>query len=206
MKPHTILCAAAAVIVLTSCSAPTGISASQVAAVSRTSGATSGPLRFEMNVKEPLRTAVSYDAKRFEVGDRIRAGAEREFVYPSGYEPPQVTAGSQSVKPSTPRDFKNLNTGLVADLSTRSVGSAVLIEGTVTITEFRGFSRMEGEFGQPVLDSKERLISENLVEMPKFVTYTTPVCVAIQPGASSSFEISAAKKGTKMTFSLDRGE
>ena len=200
MKTHPILLASASLAFLASCAGPAGIPVRGVEAVSLNSKAAEGPLQFEMSVRDGLRAAKGHAPEKFKAGDRIRSGAQRDFFYPSSYEAPRVVGNS--VTPSTPKDLKKIKTGLVADLATRRVGGAVLIEGTVTITEFQGFTRMEGVFGRPLLDSKERLVTENRIEMPKIATYTTPVCVAIRPGDSSSFEVSAPKKGTRVTFSI----
>jgi hypothetical protein len=199
MKPNPILLASVSLAFLASCGGPAGVLVRDVESVSRSSEVAEGQLRFEMSVKEPLRVAVRYAAEDFVAGNRIRSGADREFIYPSSYAVPKVENGV--VTPATPKELKNLKTGIVADLSTRRVSGAVLMEGTVTITEFQGFTRMAGAFGRPVLDSKERVISENRIEMPKFAIYTTPVCVAVRPGESTTFEVSAKRK-TMVTLAI----
>ena len=70
------------------------------------------------------------------------------------------------------------------------------------VTEFLGFSETGGRQGQPIIDSKGRLITENVIMMPKFATFTTPVYAAIQPDGSCTFEISHPKRGTSVTLSI----
>lgn len=157
-----------------------------------------------MTTHEPMRSPTEYPSQKLSIGKAFQVRAQRDFVYPSAYEPGKVTTGLPNVTPATPTEFKTVKTGLVADLTTKRVGSLILIEGSVTVTEFQGFSRMGGALGQPILDSKDRLITENRIEMPKLATYTTPIYVAIAPGASSTFDLSSPKKGAKLTFALSQ--
>ena len=203
MTAQTIVLVPASFIFLASCSGPAGLPLGQHEPVSRTAATAGGPIHFEMSVKEPWRAAVRHEPVQFRVGKDVRIAMEREFIYPSSYEAAVVAGNSGRDHPATPKDFKTVNTGLVAELKTRSVADAVLFEGSVTITEFQGFSRMGGALGQPILDSKGRIITENRIEMPKFATYTTPVSVAVVAGEPARFEISAPRKGTAITLSIE---
>jgi len=157
-----------------------------------------------MTTHELMRSQTSYPPQKLLIGRAFQVGALRDFVYPSAYEPCKVATGLPKVTPAMPTEFKTVKTGLVADLTTKRLGGLILIEGSVTVTEFQGFSRMGGALGRPILDSKDRLITENRIEMPKLASYTTPVYVAIKPGDSSTFDLSSPKKGAKVTFSLDQ--
>ncbi len=194
----------ATIALLVSCTAPKGMSAQQYASMSRVSSVSTAPLTFQMTTQEPMQSPTVYPPQKLSIGRAFQVGAQRDFVYPSAYEPGKVATGVPNVTPATPTEFKTIKTGLVADLTTKRVGGLILIEGSVTVTEFQGFSRMGGALGQPILDSKDRLITENRIEMPKLASYTTPVYVAIKPGDSSTFDLSSPKKGAKVTFSLDQ--
>jgi hypothetical protein len=53
-----------------------------------------------------------------------------------------------------------------------------------------------------LLDSKNRVVTENRIEMPMFGTYSTPVYIAMSPGEDYSFEVSHPRKGTKVRLRL----
>jgi len=204
MKTTILAATFASLALLVSCSAPKGMSVQQYASLSRASSVSTAPITLRMTTHEPMRSPTQYPPQKISIGRAFQVGAQREFVYPSVYEPGKVTTGHPTVTPATPTEFKTVKTGLVADLTTKQVGGLILIEGSVTVTEFQGFSRMGGALGRPILDSKDRLITENRIEMPKLASYTTPVYVAIKPGDSSTFDLSSPKKGAKVTFSLDQ--
>jgi hypothetical protein len=202
MKTTNIVPTILSLALCASCSAPKGMSVQQYASTSRASSVSTAPVEFQMTTHEPRRSPTQYPPQKLSIGRAFQVGAQREFIYPTTYEPANVSGGSLAITPATPTGFKSVNTGLVADLTTKRVGGLILIEGSVTVTEFQGFSRMGGALGQPILDSKDRLITDNRIEMPKLATYTTPVYVAIKPGESSTFDLSSPTKGAKATFSL----
>lgn len=204
MKTTIVAATIAPFAMLISCSAPKGMSVQQYASMTRSSLASSAPITFQMTTHEQMRAPTVYPPQKLSIGRAFQVAAQRDFVYPSAYEPSKVTTGLSSFTPATPTEFKTVKTGLVADLTTKRVGGLILIEGSITVTEFQGFSRMGGALGQPILDSRDRLITENRIEMPKLASYTTPVYVAIEPGDSSTFDLSSPKKGAKVTFSLDQ--
>ena len=203
MKTTIIAATFASIALLVSCTAPKGMSVQQYASMSRASSVSTAPLTFQMTTQEPMRSPTVYPQQKLSIGRAFQVGAQRDFVYPSAYAPGKVTTGLLNVIPATPTRFKTVKTGLVADLTTKPVGGLIIIEGSVTVTELQGFSRMGGALGQPILNSKERLITENRIEMPKLASYTTPVYVAIEPGNSSTFDLSSSKKGAKVTFSVN---
>lgn len=170
--------------------------------MNRATDAMPSRLMFQMSVKEAKVSAKRLPAKQIIVGRNFRVSEQREFIYPAAYEPVSITTDSSSVVPATPKDFRTIHTGLEADLTSERVGALLVFKGTIKVTDFQGFSRMGGQWGQPVIDAKGRLITENRVEMPKFATFTTPVYAALQPDGSCTFEISHPKKGTSVTFSI----
>lgn len=188
--------------VLASCSPTTGVTARQVAAMNRPAENLPSKLTFRMSVKEGWAGAKDLPARQVVVGRDFRISEQRDFIYPSAYEPASATADLKTVVPATPKEFQKIHTGIEADLTSERAGGLLLVKGTIKVTDFQGFSRMGGQLGQPILDSKGRLITENRVEMPKFATYSTPVYTAIQPDGSCTFEISHPKKGTTVTFSI----
>ncbi len=202
MKPIHSLSAAATLVVLASCSAPKGGSIQQYAVMSHAGPSASTSSNIQLSLKEPMRKQVDYPAHAMKAGKEFHISARREFIYPASYEPATASADLKLVAPATPTSFTTLNTGMDAKLTATRQGSLTLIKGSISITEFDGFSKMGGALGQPILDSKERVITENRVELPKFVTYTTPVFVAIAPDQPCTFEISAPRKGTKATLSI----
>ncbi len=205
MNTCQIVIAFATFGLLASCTAPKGISIQQYGVMSRSSSSR-GPITFQMNVKEPMRAPIQYAGRQLVMGKGFQVGAQREFVYPSAYEPARTNAGATSLAPATPTALKTVNTGITANLTAKEVGELILIEGEISVIEFRGFSRMGGSLGHPILDGKGRVITENRIEMPKFAKFSTPVYVAIKPGEASTFEVSAPRKGTTATFSLNRNK
>lgn len=202
MKPGLLLIPAAACAVLASCSAPSGITTRQVAAMNRPAGDMPSRVTIQMSVKEGKAAAKPLPAKQVTVGSDFRITAQREFVYPSSYEPASAHADLTTVVPATPKEFQSIPTGIEADLETERSGGLIVIKGMIKVTEFQGFSRMGGLLGQPILNAKGQVITENRIEMPKLATYTTPVYAAVQPDGTCAFEISHPKKGTVVTLSL----
>jgi hypothetical protein len=202
MKTILIAATFTSLALFVSCSSPKGMSVQQYASMSRVPSTSTAPITFQMTTHEPMRSPVQYPPQKLSIGKAFQIEAQRDFVYPSAYEPGKVSL--PNITPATPTEFKTVKTGLVADLTAKRVGGLILIEGSITVTEFQGFSRMGGALGQPILDSKDRLITENRIEMPKLASYTTPVYVAIKPGDSSAFDLSSPKTGAKVTFSLDQ--
>ena len=201
MKP-AILLIPAACAVLASCTAPTGVTVRQVAAMSQPAENMPSRVTFQISVKEGRAAVRKLPAEQIAVGGSFRITDQKDFVYPSAYEPASANAGLTAVVPATPKAFQTIQTGLEADLQSERSGGLIIIKGTIKVTDFQGFSRMGGQLGQPILDAKGRLITENRIEMPKLATYTTPVYAAVQPDGSCTFGISHPKKGTTVTLSL----
>ncbi|MBK1883612.1 hypothetical protein JIN85_14410 [Luteolibacter pohnpeiensis] len=198
MKSILSLSGIAACAVITSCASPKGISSfnqrSEVALPHH------GSFELSTGLHEPWHRTKSLDAKTFKVGENIEIDTRREFVYPQDYELAKMSA--QGVMPATPTDFATKMVGLHTDLKTEDRNGLVVLKGTVTITDFQGFSKMGGDAGQPILDAKGRLLTENKMEFPKFATYSTPIFTVIQPGKPCAIEISHPKNGTKLVFDL----
>lgn len=197
------------VVLLASCATPSkvaeGVSAEKYESLSRgnLNFVPTSPLHLRMTIRTPREEPVKYASQKLSLGKRFRFGEEREFVYPSAYFPAEVSNAGLTVAPVTPSQFETIKTGLVADLSMRKLGGLVVLEGTIVSTEFQGFSRMGGALGTAILDSQKRVLSENLIKMPKFARYETPVFVALEPGKESTIELSAARKGVTATFLLE---
>ena len=204
MKTTIIAATFASLSLLVSCSAPQGMSVQQYASMSGATSGSTAPITFHMTVHEPMRSPTEYPPQKLSVGRAFQVGSQRDFVYPSAYEPGKVATGSSNLTPATPTKFKTVKTGLVADLTSKRVGGLILIEGSVTVTEFHGFSRMGGALGQPLFDPRDRIITANRIEMPKLATYTTPIYVALTPGESNTFDLSSPKKRAKVTFALSQ--
>lgn len=202
MKP-AILLIPAACAVLASCAAPSGITTRQVAAMNRPAEDMPSKVTVRMSVKEGRRSAKELPAQRISVGGGFRITDQKGFVYPSAYEPASANADLAAVVPATPKEFQSIRNGLEADLQSERSGGLIIIKGVIKVTDFQGFSRMGGQLGQPILDARGKLITENRIEMPKLATYTTPVYAAVQPDGSCTFEISHPKKGTTVTLSID---
>jgi hypothetical protein len=159
------------------------------------------PVLMQMSVKEPNRSLVT--SPRVELGtNKISLEFVRELRYASEFDPARTGPGSLPVIPVTPSAFESKETGFVAALTAKQLGGLILIEGEISVTQLQGFSRMGGALGTPILDEKGRTLTQNRIHLPKFAVFTTPIYVAIKPGGSSSFEISAPRKGTMVTISL----
>lgn len=187
---------------LISCSQPTEITARQVAAMSRPSEAIPTQLTFQMKVNEGRFSSKSLPTTPIIVGKSFTVSDQREFIYPAAYKPASSSSEQELVTPATPLAFQTIETGIKADLTSERVGSLVVVKGTITVTEFQGFSRMGGELGLPIIDSKGRMITENRIEMPKLATFATPIFSGLKVGGESTFEISHPEKGTSVTFAI----
>jgi hypothetical protein len=193
----------AAAALFSSCApTTTGITVNQVAAMNRPGVTLPSRLTLRMTVKEPWSKAKELPARRITVGRKTHITEGREFIYPSSYEPASASADMTSVVPANPKEFQKTDVGMEADLTSERSGGLLLIKGTIKVTEFQGFSETGGRLGQPIIDSKGRLITENVIMMPKFATFTTPVYAAIPPDGSCTFEISHPKRGTSVTLSI----
>jgi hypothetical protein len=200
-NPHVLL-PLASCLLLGACSTPPGMTVQQYASLTRPIGKSASKLSLQMTVSEPGTSPKEFPKTRIVEGKPIHLSAQRDFLYPASYQPAIPPTSRQVVTPATPQDFKTVQTGLEADLRSSRQGSVVIVEGTISVTDFQGFSRMGGSFGKPILDGNGRVLTENRVEMPKFATYTTPVFVAIKPGDSATFQISHPRKNTTTTISV----
>lgn len=160
-------------------------------------------MTLKMGLKQRGTRLKEFPAQKITLGQGFRVGDQREFIYPSEYLFPDAEADSTSIYPATPTDFKMVPAGIEANLISERRGGLVLLKGTITVTDFQGFSKMGGEMGEPILDDHGRLISENRVEMPKLATFTTPIQIAMKPGKSYPVEISHPRKGTSVVLSLE---
>ena len=159
------------------------------------------PVLMQMSVKEPSSSLVT--SPRVELGiAKISVELVRELRYVSEFDPARAGSGGFPVTPATPAAFKTRDLGIVATLTAKEFGSLILVEGEISVTQLQGFSRTGGALGAPILDEKGRTLTENLIQLPKFAVFTTPVYVAIEPGKSSTFEISAPRKGTTVSIAL----
>ena len=165
-----------------------------------------GPLTFKMTVPGDKGNGLQLPSKRVAIGKEFTTSVGRDFKYPASYDPAMAVADGHGVTPAEPRDFKTVRTGTMADLRTKRAGNLIVVEGTITHTAFLGFSKMGGEMGQPILDEKERLITENRIEMPKLATYTTPVYLAMEPGKEYKVPISHPEKSATATLEFDGAE
>lgn len=186
-----------------SCAPRSGMSVEKYTATTATAGnQVPSLMTFHVKADTPEGNFTELPSKRVKLGSGFQTSLGRAFVYPSEYEAASPTLDRKTVNPATPVDFKTVQTGVKADLTTERSGGLVIVKGNIEVTDFQGFSRIGGEIGQPILDGKGRLITENRIEMPKLATYTTPVYLAMKPGQDYSFQISHPKKGAKATLSL----
>ena len=193
---------------LVACSPQAGMSVRSYASLGKEGAELpKGPLTFKMTVPgEKGNGLQQLPSKRVAVGKEFTTSVGRDFKYPAAYQPAMALVDGRGVTPAEPRDFKTVRTGTVADLRTKRAGNLIVVEGTITHTAFLGFSKMGGEMGQPILDEKERLITENRIEMPKLATYTTPVYLAMEPGKAYVVPISHPDKGATATLEFDGAE
>jgi hypothetical protein len=183
--------------------APKGISIEEYEALTSTGAVPRArlPVIMQMSVKEPNRSLFTIGRVKFGM-TKISLEAVRELRYASEFDPARDGSGSFPVIPATPSAFETRDIGFVAALTAKELGGLILIEGEISVTQFQGFSSMGGVLGTPILDEKGRTLTENRIQLPKFAVFTTPVYVAIKPGGSSTFEISAPREGTTVTISL----
>lgn len=161
------------------------------------------PVLMQMSFREPNGTPFPFQPIELSSGKSSRLESTRKLEYPSEFDPAARTVLGP-VTPATPAAFKTRDLGIVATLTAKEFGSLILVEGEISVTQLQGFSRTGGALGAPILDEKGRTLTENLIQMPKFAVFTTPVYVAIEPGKSSTFEISAPRKGTTVSIALTR--
>jgi len=202
MKTPFLAIVPAACALLGACSHTTGITPVQVAAMNRPAEDMPSRVTLTMTVKERGKPAQTLPARQLAVGRSVQMAAEREFIYPSAYQSPVASPDGATITPATPVDFITKQVGIRADLTTEKRGGLVIVSGEIRVTDFQGFTDMGGQLGQPILDAKGRLITENKVQMPRFATYTTPVHTALRPDGSATIGISHAKRGTTVTLSL----
>jgi hypothetical protein len=159
----------------------------------------------QMSVADSGSAPTEFPKTRIRDGKPIHFSNGRDFVYPASYRPALPSKDRKAVEPATPQEFQTVKTGFQSDLRSKREGSVEIIEGTISVTDFQGFSQMGGAYGQAILDGEGRLITENRIEMPKFATYTTPVWVAIKPGGSATFRISHPRKDSTVTLRVTAG-
>ncbi len=161
------------------------------------------PVLMQMSVREPNGKPFPFEPTELAIGKSSRLESTRKLEYPSEFDPAARTVLGP-VTPATPTAFKTRDLGIVATLTAKEFGSLILVEGEISVTQLQGFSRMGGALGVPIVDEKGHTLTENRIQLPKFAVFTTPVYVAIEPGKSSTFEISAPRKGTTVSIALTR--
>ena len=189
-----------------SCSTPSGVTMRDYSAMNKPTESAPFPETLTLSVKEPRKPVKTYPTFKIAPDKGITIEDGREFIYPSAYDPAEISPNGMVATPATPEKFQKDYTGLTAKLTTKRMGSLVLIEGLISVKEFAGFSRMGGELGEPILDDRGRVVTENRIEMPKFETFSTPVYVAVRPGTPSEFEIGHPTRGTKVTVVVGHKE
>ena len=187
---------------LISCAPPAGMSVKEMRVLTQSDGSVAKSMTLKMGIKERGTRLKAFPAQKITLGQSFRVVDQREFIYPSEYQFPGIGTDITSINPATPTNFKTVNTGIEANLKSERRGGLVVLQGTITVTDFQGFTKMGGEMGEPILDDNGRLLTENRVEMPRLATFTTPVQIAMKPGKSYPLEISHPGKGTTVVFSL----
>ena len=206
MKSQIHLATLAIALGIVSCSTPSGVTVRDYSAMTKPAESAPFPETLTLSVREPRKPAKIYPTFKIYPGKAIAIKDGREFIYPSAYAPAAVSADGMVATPATPENFRKDYTGFTAELTTRRMGSLILIEGAISVKEFAGFSRMGGKLGEPILDDQGRVVTENRIEMPVFTTFSTPVYVAVRPGTPSDFKIGHPTKGTKVTVMVGRKE
>jgi hypothetical protein len=200
-NPHVLLPLASSLL-LGACSSPQGMTVQQYASLTRPIAKSASKLSLQMTVSEPGTSPVEFPKTRIIEGKPIHLSSERDFIYPASYTPAIPTADGQAVTPATPRNFHTVKTGFEADLRGKREGPLVVLEGTISVTDFLGFSRMNGATGKRILDRRGRLLTENRVEMPGFATYNFPMAIDLKPGDSVTLQINRPQKSSTVTISI----
>ena len=206
MKHIVRISALAASLAIVSCTTPTGMTMREYSGLTAPTNALAFPAMITFTVDEPGQPAREHLAVNITEGEMFEIGDQLEFLFPGGYDLASSSADGLSITPTTPTSFKTEFTGFSAALTASREGSLILIRGVVNIRKFMGFSRMGGELGKPIIDKQGKVLSENRIEMPKFVTFTTPVYVALKAGESSVFEIAHPIEGARVSVSLEPRE
>ena len=195
-----------------SCSGPTdiaireGVTIRDYVALTKFAKPISFPDVVTLSLSEPGQPSKTLPPVRIKLNKRFTIADQREFIYPSAYDPAEGSLSGHAVTPVKPIGFRSTDVGFIAELTATRKGSLIVIEGLITVREFAGFSNMSGQLGQPILNDQGITIAENRIEMPKFATYTTPIQASILPEGSSEFEISHPTEGAKVVIALSQKE
>lgn len=200
MKTISISVLAAACGLLANCTSRVAMKSGELAGILRDSPLGAKRVSVSVQVKSPGEKAVDFPAKTVRLGGDFTFRSTREFVYPASYGFPAVSG--TGVEPATPNDFQTINTGIIMNLKAEANGSLVVIGGKIDVVKFDRFIGMGGELGRPIANEGGKMITENRVEMPAIRTFTTPVYLAVKPGAPVSFEIDHPNKGTRVTITV----
>ncbi len=153
---------------------------------------------------------------------QVKLESIREFLYPSGFEFPEMkylshpplrqSAGSFPVTPTTPTGFNLKNTGWTTDLEwIETRGAFFMLKGTFRELTFDGFIQCPGEPFSPLAvpgttalgRPTELILTENQVLQPTFSTRETPFTIAARPGKTYRLPLNLRKPGCVLEIAVE---
>jgi hypothetical protein len=136
--------------------------------------------RITAHIENENGKATSFGAVTAKAGQEGETSATKEFIYPDGFDLPQLLSvegqGDRSshafpVTPTTPTSFMVREVGDILKISAKPKGAFVELSGSLsTITASLGI-QSKAEAVSPISDSQKRfLITENRALLPEFNT------------------------------------
>ncbi len=125
----------------------------------------------------------------------------RESIYPTSYDPAAAAEDPVMfpVTPANPTVFEMKPVGWTIEAKASRKGPFIALKGEVRFVEETGVSRVAAGAG-PLMtpDGKRIVVTENLIQFPRFGEFRTPFTLLMLPGKTYTFEISHPVKGTKI--------